>query len=262
MSHVMTDSSNRFRNFAARLLEHEGALVESLDPQGLEAMLPENLQQAIGAPEFLRLGFAAELPAGAEHASLESDWLEKFGRLLDERGRRLKFASSAEVPPLGHVEDHAAPDDRVPLRVADDLGLLVDDAHVAVRPHEAEVERAGFAPFVRGPAGTQDRLAVVGVDRLRQPLRRGGERLGLVTADAEGFVGPDDAPGEEVFLPTAEVGDALRGDRTLFGSQAGVEAQWRIVEPVLNDPRPPEIYEPGSWGPKEKGPPEGGPHED
>jgi hypothetical protein len=100
----MTESSNRFRNFAARLLEHEGALVEPLEPQGLEAMLPDNLKRAIGAPEFLRLGFAAELPAGAERASLESDWLEKFGRLLDERGRRLKFAASAAVPPLGHVE--------------------------------------------------------------------------------------------------------------------------------------------------------------
>ena len=44
------------------------------------------------------------LPAGAQRASLESDWLEKFSRLLDERGRRLKFASSAEVPSLGHVE--------------------------------------------------------------------------------------------------------------------------------------------------------------
>ena len=104
MSHVMIDSSNRFRNFATRLLEHEGALVELLDPQGLEAMLPENLQRAIGAPEFLRLGFAAELPACAERASLESDWLEKFSRLLEDRGRRLKFAASAAVPPLGHVE--------------------------------------------------------------------------------------------------------------------------------------------------------------
>jgi len=100
----MTDSSNRFRNFAARLLEHEGALVEPIEPQGLEAMLPDNLQQALGAPEFLRLGFAAELPGGAERASLESDWLEKFGRLLDERGQRLKFAVNGAVPPLGHVE--------------------------------------------------------------------------------------------------------------------------------------------------------------
>jgi hypothetical protein len=104
MLYVMTDSSNRFRNFAARLLEDEGALVEPIEPQGLEAMLPENLRRALGTPEFLRLGFAAELPVGAERASLESDWLEKFGRLLDERGRRLKFAVDAAVPPLGHVE--------------------------------------------------------------------------------------------------------------------------------------------------------------
>ncbi len=100
----MTDSSNRFRNFATQLLEYEGALVEPLDPLGLEAMLPGNLQQALGAPEFLRLGFAPEAPVGAERASLESDWLEKFGRLLDERGRRLRFTANVVVPPLGHVE--------------------------------------------------------------------------------------------------------------------------------------------------------------
>lgn len=100
----MNDSADRFRNFAARLLEHEGALVESSEPQGLEAMLPENLRQALGAAEFLRLGFGAEAPAGAERASLESDWLEKFGRLLDERGRRLRFAADGAVPTLAHIE--------------------------------------------------------------------------------------------------------------------------------------------------------------
>jgi hypothetical protein len=100
----MNESSDRFRNFAGRLLEHEGALVESIEPQGLEAMLPENLQRALGAAEFLRLGFAAEAPVGAERASLESDWLDKFGRLLDERGRRFRFAADVVVPPLTHIE--------------------------------------------------------------------------------------------------------------------------------------------------------------
>jgi predicted HD phosphohydrolase len=100
----MTESSNRFRNFAARLLEHEGALVEAIEPEGLEAMLPEKLQQALRAPEFLRLGFGAELPDGAQRASLESDWLERFGQLLDERGRALRFAASAVAPPPGHLE--------------------------------------------------------------------------------------------------------------------------------------------------------------
>jgi hypothetical protein len=100
----MTDSSNRFRDFAAHLLEHEGALVEAIEPAGLEAMLPDNLRREWRAPEFLRLGFAAELPADAERASLESDWLERFSQLIGSRGQRLKFAASAELPPLGNVE--------------------------------------------------------------------------------------------------------------------------------------------------------------
>ena len=47
------------------------------------------------------------------------------------------------------------------------------------------------------------------------------------------------------------LGDALRGERSLFGSEAGVEAAWRIVEPILNRNEAPCEYEPGSWGPAE-----------
>jgi glucose-6-phosphate 1-dehydrogenase len=45
------------------------------------------------------------------------------------------------------------------------------------------------------------------------------------------------------------LGDALRGDRTLFGNEDGVEEAWRIVEPVLGDVAPIEVYDPQSWGP-------------
>ena len=47
------------------------------------------------------------------------------------------------------------------------------------------------------------------------------------------------------------LGDALRGERSLFGSEAGVEAAWRIVEPILNRSETPCEYDPGSWGPAE-----------
>jgi glucose-6-phosphate 1-dehydrogenase len=47
------------------------------------------------------------------------------------------------------------------------------------------------------------------------------------------------------------LGDAMRGDASLFGRQDAIEAQWRIVDPVLDLQRPPIVYEPGSWGPKE-----------
>ena len=47
------------------------------------------------------------------------------------------------------------------------------------------------------------------------------------------------------------LGDALRGDRTLFGDEAGVEAAWRIVDPLLEHATPIGVYEPRSWRPDE-----------
>ena len=46
------------------------------------------------------------------------------------------------------------------------------------------------------------------------------------------------------------LGDALRGDGELFSREDIVDAQWRIVEPVLKDPPPAVEYEPGTWGPE------------
>jgi len=45
------------------------------------------------------------------------------------------------------------------------------------------------------------------------------------------------------------LGDAMRGDRTLFGSEEGVEAAWRIVDPILTPDQPLIEYEVGSEGP-------------
>ena len=45
--------------------------------------------------------------------------------------------------------------------------------------------------------------------------------------------------------------DALAGDGALFTREDAVEAAWRVVEPVLDIPRPVYPYKPGSWGPKQ-----------
>jgi glucose-6-phosphate 1-dehydrogenase len=45
------------------------------------------------------------------------------------------------------------------------------------------------------------------------------------------------------------LGDAVRGDTSLFTQDACVEAAWRVVDPVLRDPPPAMRYEPGTWGP-------------
>ncbi len=45
------------------------------------------------------------------------------------------------------------------------------------------------------------------------------------------------------------LGDAMRGNDELFGRQDVVDAQWRIVEPILTNPPACRDYEPGTWGP-------------
>lgn len=45
------------------------------------------------------------------------------------------------------------------------------------------------------------------------------------------------------------IGDALRGETSLFTRDDTVEAAWDVVAPVLRDDTPVLEYEPGSWGP-------------
>lgn len=88
----MAESTIHFRDFAAEVLEQAGALVERIEPEGLEALLPAELNSQLRTGELLRAGFGAELPPEAQRISLESDWLERFGNLLDHRGRRMRVA--------------------------------------------------------------------------------------------------------------------------------------------------------------------------
>jgi glucose-6-phosphate 1-dehydrogenase len=45
------------------------------------------------------------------------------------------------------------------------------------------------------------------------------------------------------------LGDALRGDATLFAREDYVEEAWRIVDPALRAETKVHVYAPGSWGP-------------
>ena len=72
--------------------------------------------------------------------------------------------------------------------------------------------------------------------------RRVGEDVELVVAQNEG----------ETMAPYERLlGDAMRGDATLFASQGTVEEQWRIIDPILGDVSPLYFYEQNSWGPTE-----------
>ncbi|MFC5743288.1 glucose-6-phosphate dehydrogenase [Dyella tabacisoli] len=67
-----------------------------------------------------------------------------------------------------------------------------------------------------------------------------GEPVELV---ARHHAEPEKSPYERLL------GDAVRGDNSLFSSDECVEAAWAVVDQVLSHEGIVSIYEPGSWGP-------------
>ncbi len=55
--------------------------------------------------------------------------------------------------------------------------------------------------------------------------------------------------GDEMEAYERLISYAMIDDPSLFARQDGVEASWRVVDPVLT--MPVYEYEPGTWGPKE-----------
>jgi glucose-6-phosphate 1-dehydrogenase len=79
--------------------------------------------------------------------------------------------------------------------------------------------------------------------RVKQP----GERM--VGEDVEMILteyAPNALPPYQRLL-----GDAVRGVGELFGRDDIVDAQWRVVEPILDNVTPLYPYAPGTWGPNE-----------
>jgi glucose-6-phosphate 1-dehydrogenase len=69
-----------------------------------------------------------------------------------------------------------------------------------------------------------------------------GERTELVARHCSG----DQVDSYERLL-----GDAMKGDAMLFARGEGVEAAWRVVQPILETPMSLHEYEPNTWGPRE-----------
>ncbi len=94
----------RVQGFVADLLRHEGALVEAVEPEGLEVLAPPPVQQALGLGELSRLGFGGTLPPGAQRVGLEGDWLGRFAQVLGPQGRWTRRVLSAPARAPGDPE--------------------------------------------------------------------------------------------------------------------------------------------------------------
>ena len=86
----------------------------------------------------------------------------------------------------------------------------------------------------------------------------------LISLGARAKVSGDAMAGEEVELVAREdtgddkppyqrlIGDALRGDQSLFNREDAVEASWRVIDPILgSNLTAVHEYEPETWGPRE-----------
>ena len=108
---------------------------------------------------------------------------------------------------------------------------LFDNADADAGGRRANYFRFRLGPEVVIAAGARVKLAG---DAMR------GEDVELVARHQHG----SDAPPYERLL-----GDALRGDASLFTRDEAVEEAWRVVDPVLDLPEPVQRYDSGSWGP-------------
>ncbi|MBF0140770.1 MAG: hypothetical protein HQL74_10890 [Magnetococcales bacterium] len=97
--------STQLRTFVGNLLEANDALVSPVDPSGLEVVLPPEVQKALNLPEHGMLAFSSDVPEGWQRVMLESDWLERLGGLLAERGREVRlFSEMPMISALAHPE--------------------------------------------------------------------------------------------------------------------------------------------------------------
>jgi glucose-6-phosphate 1-dehydrogenase len=104
---------------------------------------------------------------------------------------------------------------------------------------EVAAPRGNYLRFRLGP----DQVAIAVGARSKKPgSKMEGEEIELYVCDKR----DDEAQAYERLI-----GDAMKGDATLFAREDGVEEAWRIIDPVLGTKKPVYHYEPGSWGPTE-----------
>jgi glucose-6-phosphate 1-dehydrogenase len=101
-----------------------------------------------------------------------------------------------------------------------------------------KLQRPNYVRFRLGP----DAAIALGVRSKTPGEEMVGHPVELVAA--EGF-----SEGMEAYERL--LGDALEGDSTLFAREDAVEAEWRVVAPILDGAEPPIPYSIGTWGPAE-----------
>ncbi len=108
-------------------------------------------------------------------------------------------------------------------------------------PYSAFGEKMGQPNYVRFRLGPDVAIAV-GVRSKAPGEIMAGQDVELLAAQGTG---------DEMGAYERLLGDAMKGDATLFAREDAIEAEWRIVDPVLVGATTPHEYRVGTWGPAE-----------
>jgi glucose-6-phosphate 1-dehydrogenase len=168
------------------------------------------------------------------------------------RGQYRGYRSESGVAPDSRVETYIAAslaipnprwrDVRFTIRAGKSLAATMTDVRVRFRRPDTELfdaEIEGHPNEIRFQLSPDVSIGLTA--RVKKP---GEAMVGEDVLLMDHRTTADQMPPYERLL-----GDAMRGDRTLFGSETGVEAAWRIVDPILTPDQPLIEYEPGSDGP-------------
>jgi glucose-6-phosphate 1-dehydrogenase len=107
---------------------------------------------------------------------------------------------------------------------------------------EAPPEKGNVVRFRLSPE------IVIGI---RARAKRPGEGMEGEPTELSVVECPEQGEGGRMGAYERLLGDAMKGDATLFARQDVVEASWAVVDPVLDDGGPVHEYRQGSWGPSE-----------
>ena len=204
---------------------------------------------------------AMEPPAGTDSAAMQDEKVKVFKTIRTLTGRSLVrgqyrgYRDEAGVAKDSQTETFAAMQVHldswrwagVPffIRAGKCLPTTATEVMVEFRHppqnvfREATLPHANYVRFRLGPGRVA--IAVGALSKKPGPAMI-GEEVELSVLNAQD---------EEASAYERLIGDAMKGDGSLFARQDGVEEAWRIVDPILRMPNPIREYAPGDWGPAE-----------
>jgi glucose-6-phosphate 1-dehydrogenase len=162
----------------------------------------------------------------------------------DEEGVEKESTVETFVALSLHVDSWRWSDVPFYIRTGKNLPVTATEVRVDLKrpPHVVFPETGARPPnYVRFRLGPEVLIAI-GARAKRPGEVMAGEGAELLVCSQRG---------DEMGAYERLIGDAMRGDANLFAREDGVDAAWRIVEPVLGEATPVYQYEKGSWGPPE-----------